>query len=119
MRFGTVLMFAIAFACAAAAALLVRSALMAPVAGPVVVEAKPAEMPMRTVMVAARDLRPGEKLTAAAVREASWPAGMLPRGVFCRARSCSRAAWSLRFMPGLPKTSRSLRNALCKGPIWV
>ncbi len=82
MRFGTVLMFAVAFACAAAAALLVRSAIMAPVAGPVVAEAKPAEVPMRTVMVASRDLKPGEKLTAAAVREASWPAGMLPRGVF-------------------------------------
>ena len=119
MRFGTILMFAIAFACAAVAALLVRSAIVAPVAGPVVVETKPAEVPMRTVMVASRDLKPGEKLTAAAVREASWPAGMLPRGVLHRPRSCLRAAWSLRFTPGLPKTSRSLRNALCKGPIWV
>ena len=82
MRFGTVLMFVIAFACAAAAALLMRSVLLAPAPAPVVAETKPAAVSMRTVVVAARDTKAGEKLSQGAVREVSWPEGMLPRGVF-------------------------------------
>jgi pilus assembly protein CpaB len=83
MRFGSILIFAVAVLCAGGAALLVRSVLTAPAAEPLpVAEAKPASVPMRTVLVAARDLRAGEKLTAAAIREAAWPAEYLPKGAF-------------------------------------
>jgi pilus assembly protein CpaB len=115
MRFGTILMFAIAFACAAVAALLMRSVLMAPVA-PVVVEAKPAEVPTRTVLVAARDLRAGEKLTAAAVREASWPAGMLPKGVFASREELFRAGEEPMLYAGIAENEPVLAQRLLQGP---
>ncbi len=116
MRLGTVLMFAIAFVCAAAAALLVRSALMAPVAGPVVVEAKPAEVPMRTIVVAARDLKAGEKLTAAAVREASWPAGMLPRGVFASREALFKNGEEPTLYAAIAENEPILGQRILQGP---
>jgi pilus assembly protein CpaB len=86
MRFGSVLMFALAIACAGAATILVRSVLTAPVPAPMpVVQANPVEMPMQHVLVAARDIRAGEKLTAAAIRETAWPTHLLPKGAFTSA----------------------------------
>ncbi|MGO9172158.1 MAG: Flp pilus assembly protein CpaB [Rhodomicrobium sp.] len=81
MRFGSILIFVVAFACAGVAALLVRSALTTQ-SEPAVVAAKPAGMAMKNVVVAARDLKAGDKLTAGFVREAAWPADLLPRGAF-------------------------------------
>jgi pilus assembly protein CpaB len=81
MRFGPVITFAVAGLCAGAAALLVKSALL-----PQNAEASIAQVqsvrPMKSVLVAARDIKAGDKLTAAAVREMDWPADLLPKGAY-------------------------------------
>ena len=115
MRFGTVLMFAIAFACAAAAALLMRSVLLAPPPAPVLAGTKPVEVPMRTIVVAARDLRAGEKLSPSAVREASWPAGMLPRGVFASREALFKGGEEPTLYAGIAENEPVLAQRLAQG----
>ncbi len=80
MRFGSILMFGVAFLCAGVAAVLVRAA-MRP-SGPATIVERPAAMAMKTLLVATRDLNAGERLTAGFVREAQWPAEFIPRGAF-------------------------------------
>jgi pilus assembly protein CpaB len=116
MRFGTVLMFAIAFVCAAAAALLIRSVLLAPPAAPAIAAAKPAGMPTRTILVAARDLMPGEKLTPAAVREASWPAELLPRGVFTSREALFKGGAEPTLHAAIAGNEPILAQRLLQGP---
>lgn len=116
MRFGTILMFAIAFVCAAAAALLIRSVLLAPPAAPATVQARPAGMPVRTILVAARDLRPGERLTPAAVREASWPADLLPRGVFASREALFKRGQEPTLHAAIAENEPVLAQRLQQGP---
>lgn len=80
MRLGPVIMFGAAFVFAVIASLLVRNALSdkGESATPVAMVA-PAT---KEILVAARDLHSGEKLTPALVREASAPAASLPKGAF-------------------------------------
>ncbi|MGO8955529.1 MAG: Flp pilus assembly protein CpaB [Rhodomicrobium sp.] len=82
MRFGPIVIFAAAALCAGAAALLVYSALLAPRGDTAPVYAVPASKPTKSVLVAARDLKAGEKLAAGSVREADWPADLLPKGAY-------------------------------------
>ncbi|MGO9547798.1 MAG: Flp pilus assembly protein CpaB [Rhodomicrobium sp.] len=82
MRIGSILVFVVAFAFAGIAALLVRSALTAPGNEASALAGQPAGMPMKSVVVAVRDLKAGEKLIPDFVREAAWPAELLPKGAF-------------------------------------
>jgi pilus assembly protein CpaB len=77
MRLGTTAIFIAALLCAAFAALLVRAALVS--TGEARIEANIA---MRSIIVASRDLKAGEKLTADMVRETGWPVDMVPKGAF-------------------------------------
>ncbi len=72
MRLGSVVMFALALALAAGAAIFVRAAL----------SGRDPDLATKTAVVAARELKAGEKLTPDAVREIKFPAGLLPPGAF-------------------------------------
>jgi pilus assembly protein CpaB len=72
MRFGSVIMFGAAILFAAVATVLVRAAVVGGSSG----------MTKTAVVVAARDLKAGEKLTPDAVHEAQFPADLLPKGAF-------------------------------------
>jgi pilus assembly protein CpaB len=80
MRPATLIMFAIAFVCAGIAAYLIRGVLSRGGEQPVVTVVQP--LNTVKVVVAARDMKPGEKLDAAALREVSWPADSVPKGAF-------------------------------------
>jgi pilus assembly protein CpaB len=85
MRIGTITLVVGAAACAAAAALLTKSWLAANMARPVVqvVEHRTTERPaLRTVIVAARRLPFGSKLTADVLQARQWPAEAVPQGTF-------------------------------------
>ncbi len=85
MRIGTITLVMGAAACAAAAALLTKSWLAANSAHPAVqvVEHHTTEKAdLRSVIVAARALPFGTKLSAAALQERQWPAGSVPEGTF-------------------------------------
>ncbi len=82
MRLGSILIFAIALGCSGAAALLVRSALMAPASEPASAKVQTAAVAMKTILVAVHDIKAGDRLTAAMVRDTAWPADMLPKGSF-------------------------------------
>ena len=71
MRIGSVIIFAVAFIFAGIAALLVRSALLGNGA-----------KATQTAVVAARDLKAGEKLMPDMVREVQFPAEFLPKGAY-------------------------------------
>ncbi len=73
-------MFAIAFVCAGIAALLMRGLLSKP--EPVIVAAVASQPSAAQVVVASRDIKPGEKLNADAVREVAWPPDSVPKGAF-------------------------------------
>ncbi len=79
MRRSTIIMFAIAFVCAAGAALLMRG-LLNRGEQPVVTVVQPANTVK--LVVAARDIKPGEKLSAEAAREVDWPVDSVPKGAF-------------------------------------
>jgi pilus assembly protein CpaB len=82
-----------------AAALLTRTWLAANTARPTVqvVEHRTAEKPdLRTVIVAARPLPFGTKLSAAALQERQWPANSVPSGTFKSAADLIGAAGSER-----------------------
>ncbi len=81
MRFGQIMIFAAAALSAGGAAILVSSALVGRNGETVPVQAAPT-WPTKPVLVAAHDVKAGDKLTAAAVREAEWPADLLPKGAF-------------------------------------
>jgi pilus assembly protein CpaB len=77
MRPANLIMFGIAFLCAGIAAFLMRGLLQR---APATAFVQPAET--IKLLVAARDIKPGEKLAAEAVREVEWPQGSIPRGAF-------------------------------------
>ncbi len=81
MRFGPLMIFAAAAACAGAAAILVRSAVNTPGNETPVMVTAPAKR-TKSVLVATQDLKPGDKLQASAVRETEWPEELLPKGAF-------------------------------------
>jgi pilus assembly protein CpaB len=84
MRIGNITMLIAALICATAAALLSR-AWLRDQAGEQRVLATQQEMlapATRSIVVAARDLKNGEKLSADAMRVVSWPVDTLPKGVF-------------------------------------
>jgi pilus assembly protein CpaB len=80
MRVNNVVMFGIALVCAAAAALLTRGWLISQSAQTPVVQTT--AVPTRSITVAARDLKYGEKLTADAVKSIAWPTDSVPKGAF-------------------------------------
>lgn len=73
MRLGSVIMFVVAFLFAGLATLFVRAAM---------VGNQGTAMSMQNTVVAARDLKAGETLTADAVREIGYPTEFLPKGAF-------------------------------------
>ncbi len=79
MRMGTVAMFGIAFACAGIAAFLVRGVVRSSHEVTVV---RGAPAAAQTIIVAAKDLKPGETLTADNLREMAWAGETLPKGAF-------------------------------------
>lgn len=80
MRVSTVMMFAIAFLCAGVAAFLVRGMLASRPEAVAVTRGTP--LAMRTVVVAAHDLKPGQTLTAELMREANLLPENTPKGAF-------------------------------------
>jgi pilus assembly protein CpaB len=80
MRVSNVVMIVIALFCATAAALLTRTWLVSQSAQ----APAPSEtaVPLQSVMVASRDLKYGDKLTADAFKSVQWPASSVPKGAF-------------------------------------
>jgi pilus assembly protein CpaB len=80
MRVSNVVMIVIALFCATAAALLTRTWLVSQSAR----APAPAEtaVPLQSVMVASRDLKYGDKLTADGFKSVQWPASSVPKGAF-------------------------------------
>jgi pilus assembly protein CpaB len=81
MRLSNALMIAVALFCATAAAFLtrawlVRQSTQTPAAS------ETASVPSRSVIVAARDLKYGEKVAADALKAVSWPTDAMPKGAF-------------------------------------
>lgn len=94
MRTRTITLVVGAAACAGAAALLTKSWLAAQTPRPAVqiVEHRTTEKPeLRTVMVAARALPFGTRLTAAELQERQWPAASVPDGTFSSAAAFTGA----------------------------
>ncbi len=114
MRFGSILIFIVAFVCAGVAALLIRAAMIAP--APPAVGANSSETPMKTVLVAARDLRAGDKLTAGAVREASWPAALLPKGAFASREALFKGSEEPMLYAGIAENEPVLAQRLLGAP---
>ncbi len=81
MRMSHLTMLVAALVCATAAALLARTWLVRHSQTPTATEAAIA-IPSRSVVVAARDLKYGDKLDADAIRLVSWPGDATPKGVF-------------------------------------
>ncbi len=75
------MMLVAAFLCAAAAAVLARSWMANQGSDTAAVKQETAA-PTATVIVAARDLKPGDKLTAESLKEIQWPAASMPKGTF-------------------------------------
>src|SRR5579883_2066207 len=73
MRFGSTITFGAAFLCALIAALLVRAMLVGGEG------TGSAGADMESIVVAARDLKAGDKLIPSAIREVRWPADLLPK----------------------------------------
>ena len=71
MRIGSVIIFAVAFIFAGIAAFLVRAAVLGN-----------GTKATQTAIVAARDLKAGEKLAPDMVREVQFPSEFLPRGAY-------------------------------------
>ncbi|NJM34049.1 MAG: Flp pilus assembly protein CpaB [Rhodomicrobium sp.] len=80
MRMSNIVMLGIALVCAAAAALLSRAWLVSQSAQPAI-EAT-ASLPSRSVVVAARDFKYGDKLGPDAVKSVSWPSDTMPKGAY-------------------------------------
>ncbi len=78
MRIGTAFMFAVAFICAGIAAFLVRGMINTSGGEAGAVQAAPA----KKIVVAAKDLKPGEALTADNLRLIDWAGSQLPKGAF-------------------------------------
>ena len=89
MRIGTLALILGAAGCAAAAAFLTKSWLANSAQPParVVVERQVEKPDLRTVIVAAKPLSFGSKLTADALRVTQWPAGSVPEGTFASVQS--------------------------------
>jgi pilus assembly protein CpaB len=80
MRINTASMFAVAFICAGIAAFLVRGMIDTSNGGRDAVQAvQPAAL---KIIVAAKDLKPGETLTLDSLREMDWAGTALPKGAF-------------------------------------
>jgi pilus assembly protein CpaB len=83
MRIGNVTMLIAALICAAAAALLSRAWLMGQASSERVVTVRENTLPItRSIVVAARDLRSGERLKADTLRLMPWAGETLPKGTF-------------------------------------
>ena len=85
MRIGNITMLVAALICAAAAALLSRAWLRDQAGGERVLATSPQEAApptTRTIVVAARDLKYGDKLNADSLRLISWSGDTVPRGAF-------------------------------------
>jgi pilus assembly protein CpaB len=80
MRVNSVAMFAVAFVCAALAALLVRGMISSQPKSQT--SAVQTEAGGKTIIVAARDLKPGDLLTRENIREMRWAAETPPNGAF-------------------------------------
>lgn len=76
MRMSNVMMLAVALVCAALAALLSRAWLASQPSAP------QTATPSRAIVVAARDLKPGDKLDKASLRTMPWAGNTLPKGAF-------------------------------------
>jgi pilus assembly protein CpaB len=79
MRISTAFMFAVAFVCAGIAAFMVRGMINTSTGDTGVVAAAPAP---KKIVVAAKDLKPGETLTADNLRVIDWAGAQLPKGAY-------------------------------------
>src|SRR5688572_30782022 len=82
MRLNHVLMFGLALFCAAAAAFLARSWLISQSAQAPTVTASVPAAPARSILVAAKDMAYGDKLTPEKVKLVPWGSEELPKGAF-------------------------------------
>jgi pilus assembly protein CpaB len=83
MRIGNIAMLAAAFVCAAAAAFLSHAWLTSQTPSErVVAVQQAAPLPSRFIVVAARDLKSGDKLNAETLRLMPWASETLPKGTF-------------------------------------
>ncbi len=90
MRMSNVMMLAVALVCAVLAALLSRAWLASQPSAP------KAAASSRAIVVAARDLKPGDKLNKAALRTMPWAGETLPKGAFLSVSPLVK--------PGAPRT---------------
>jgi pilus assembly protein CpaB len=91
MRRGPLFMLVAAFLCAAAAALLARS-WMTSQSGSVVTVKQETPAAVKTVIAAARDIKPGDKITPEFLKEVQWPEAAMPAGAFTNKDAVLKAA---------------------------
>ena len=82
MRVSHLFMLGVALFCATAAALLSRAWMARQAAHPAASVEATAAIPSRSIVVATRDLKYGDKLTAEAVKLVPWPSNDVPKGAF-------------------------------------
>jgi pilus assembly protein CpaB len=78
------LVLLIALVCAVAAALLARNLMLSPAEGPAITVNQPAPEPKVEVLVAARELAMGERLSAGALTWREWPASNVGESMITR-----------------------------------
>ena len=107
MRLSNTMIFAVALACAGLAALLVFSALKGrPGPDPVVIQDIKKDAETLPILVAAKDLEFGHKLSAEDIRTVDWPKDALPKGAFADAEALVGAGGDrtvlVKIAPGEP-----------------
>jgi pilus assembly protein CpaB len=94
MRIGNVTMLIAALVCATAAALLSRSWLVGQAGKErvITVQSETPQQEVRSIVVAARDIRSGEKLENGMFRLMSWPGESVPKGAFTTVQALLKAS---------------------------
>jgi len=114
MRFSNFVMIAIALVCALAAALLARVWLNSQTAQtPKAEAAKPA--PSRSIVVAARDFKYGDQLSAKTVKLVPWGAESLPKGAFVSPKALFGASKTQTALHAIAEGEPVLQNKLVGG----
>ncbi|HZV21685.1 MAG TPA: SAF domain-containing protein, partial [Hyphomicrobiales bacterium] len=109
MRFGSTITFGAAFLCALIAALLVRAMLVGGEG------TGSAGADMESIVVAARDLKAGDKLIPSAIREVRWPADLLPKGAFTSRKDLFKEAGERTLSAAIAENEPILAHRLLNG----
>ncbi len=121
MRRARLLVLLIALVCAVAAALLARNLMLSPADGPAVTANQPVPEPKVEVLVAAKELAMGERLSAGALTWREWPASNVGESMITRdarpdaIESLAEARARLPILIGEPIADRKTVQAMDRG----